>query len=268
LFASFLLAQAYKIDEVGEVNEEEWTVRTENIRHALNQKPNAKGYVIIFRGRDTPMGFPIRLKERLRNHFIKYLALPTERFEILIGGEIENQKTELWIVPVGSEPPLEKSIDEKIDANISFQFDNFSYPTPWDGQVCCSIGGYTKQEKKVSLDKFAQLLKENPDSTGYLIVYGQYCVTCADGIIYLDSKKVISRILRKEKNYLVKNHKIESESLKTINGGYRKWEAIELWIVPKGEKPPNPTPNTFPRKKIIRIKSKHAPSLSISLSSA
>jgi len=37
--------------------------------------------------------------------------------------------------------------------------------------------------------------------------------------------------------------------IKTINGGYREWQAIELWLVPKGEKPPKSTPETFPGKK-------------------
>lgn len=252
VFISINFDQAYKIDEIGQANEEDWTARTENIRHELNQKPNAKGYVIIYRGKDTPMGFPIRLKERLRNHFIRYLGLPTERFEILIGGEVENQKTEFWIVPMGSEPPLDKSVDEKIDTNKSIQFDNFSYPHPLDGQFCCSIGSYTKQEKKASLDNFAQLLKKNDSSNAYLIVYGQYCKRCWEGEILLDSKKTINNILWKEKNYLSKTHKIEASRIKTINGGYREWQAIELWLVPKSEKPPKPTPKTFPRKRKIK----------------
>jgi hypothetical protein len=213
IFVSTSLSQAYKIDDVDEANEEIWTASADYLRNELQQKPDAKGYIIIYRGENTPLGFPIRLAERLRNHFINYLLLPPERFEILIGGQIEKLNTEIWIVPAGSNPPLDKSVIEKIDKNKSTQFDNFNYPHPSDGMGCCSIGGYTKQEKTVSLDKFAQLLREHPDSIAFLIVYGQYCITCAIGkdgpIIFLDSQKVINRILRKEKNIWLKTIKLK-----------------------------------------------------------
>lgn len=90
----------------------------------------------------------------------------------------------------------------------------------------------------------------------YLIFYGQYCTRCSEGDVFLDSTKEINRNLRKEKNYLVENHKIETSRIKTINGGYREWQEMELWFIPKGENAPKATPKTFPKKKRTEKKNK------------
>lgn len=57
IFASTLFAQARKIDDVGNDNEEGWTLRS--------------GHLLI----------------ELKNHFINYLQLLSERLEILIGDQ-------------------------------------------------------------------------------------------------------------------------------------------------------------------------------------
>ncbi|HMG73395.1 MAG TPA: hypothetical protein VK582_07835 [Pyrinomonadaceae bacterium] len=49
-----------------------------------------------------------------------------------------------------------------------------------------------------------------------------------------------------EKKLLAKVYGIAPERVRLIDGGYRKWRTIELWIVPRGEDAPVPTPNSFP----------------------
>jgi len=264
---SFIFAQNKDsprlIDEFGKVNSEELTVRMEIFRNELKLNPDAKGYVIIYRDKDLPFGFPIRFAAIIQNFLVQSLRLTPERFEIINAGLSDNQKTKLWIVPDRGKPPVEESIDEKLEPNKSALFDSFYYPTRYDGMGCCSIDGYTEEAKKASLDKFAQQLKEQPTAKAYLIFYGQYCIDCSASArysrsgkylglepdIYLDSSRTVSRILGKEKNYLYKRYSIDKSRIITINGGYRKWQEIELWIVPNCGEIPKPKPNAFPKKR-------------------
>jgi hypothetical protein len=52
--------------------------------------------------------------------------------------------------------------------------------------------------------------------------------------------------LRLEKQLLIGVFGILPSRIHLIDGGYRKWRGVELWIVPPGEHPPIPTPNSFP----------------------
>ena len=261
----FCLAQNYDsatlINEFGQQNSESLQARLEAIRFALEQNPTAKGYIINYRAKDVSFGYPIRFQTKLQNFFVNYLKLPPERFKIINGGMGNEFITQVWIVPSGSKPPIADSVNEKFEFDKLALFDSFGYPAPFN-EGCCGIDNYQHEEKNASLDRLAQTLKENPTAKAYLIFYGQYCNDCRfsykysrsgklireERIIYLDSSKTIARILRKEKNYLLK-YGINPLRVITINGGYRRFQAIEFWIVPKGVEIPKPKPETFPKKK-------------------
>lgn len=247
IIVSTFLAQARKIDEIGKIESDDLMHRASMILDYLAQDKTAQGYVIVYRSKNEPIGFPLRFAERLRLFYPAFFSTSANRVRILSGGLSDEQKTEIWFVPGETHPPLSESVKEKIDLSQSVEFDDFDYPAKFnDG--CCIIDNFRNEEKKASLDEFARLLKEHLNLDGYLIFYGQHCEDC--GYKYPDSTATINRILLKEKNYLVKTHKIDISRIKTINGGYREWQAIELWLIPKGEKPPKPTPKTFPKKKI------------------
>jgi len=267
LLNSLILAQnkdlPRMIDEFGEVSSEDLTARLEVFSLTISENPNTKGYIIIYRDKALPFGYPIHFGAVIQNFLVKSIRFPRERFEVINGGLRDERKTELWLFPNGSKPPIADSINEKLETSKSVLFDGFNYPTPYDGAGCCSIDGYTEEAKKASLDYFARQLKEQSTVKAYLIFYGQYCTDCSSsarysrngkylGVTpdnYFDSPATAARILRKEKNYLLKRHGVDTSKVITINGGYRKWQAIELWFVPKGGEIPKPKPNTFPKKR-------------------
>lgn len=96
------------------------------------------------------------------------------------------------------------------------------------------------------LDNFQINLQRNPQYTGFIFAYeGKY--------IEYESKNSskVKTFLPKfgEINFriqIIRNHfKFRGYNLNKImfiNGGFREYQEIELWIVPKGIKPPNPTP--------------------------
>ncbi len=122
----------------------------------------------------------------------------------------------------------------------------------------------------VYMESFSQSLSKNPTAKGYIIIYRdkelpfgfQYCTDCTFrakysrsgkylGVkpdIHLDSPKVIANILRSEKNYLTKRHNKPASRIVIINGGFRKWQEIELWLVPANSSAPKPQPTAFTRK--------------------
>ncbi|HRH45848.1 MAG TPA: hypothetical protein PKY82_29670 [Pyrinomonadaceae bacterium] len=255
IFASTQLAQDGRIDEFGKGNSETLSATLSGLTFSLREKPTAKGYIVIYTDKKTSIGFPIRYGERIKKYLTKVAQIPSERFEIINNGIKDEFITQLWIVPNAGKFPLPESVKEEIDLTKTVKFDSFNFPHPLDGG-CCIIDTFKADEKNASLDKFAQILKENSNLTAYLIFYGQYCTRCSVGDVFLDSTKEINHILRKEKNNLVKKHKIESSRIKTINGGYREWQEMELWFVPKSEKAPKATPKTFPKKKRTEKKNK------------
>lgn len=105
------------------------------------------------------------------------------------------------------------------------------------GDVCCEY------EKK-QLDSFSSILEQG-NAKGYLIFYG--------GKNYKPVCNGIKRVKRPQRNYAMERASFNfryltetkgwnEKNLFLINGGYREFWTIELWIVPQGAKPPIPTP--------------------------
>lgn len=268
VFSISILAQTEEqktvlVDEFGELNSETLSVRIENFRTELQNNPNSKGYVIIYRDKTLPVGFSIRYQVKIQNYLTENLGVSQARFEFINGGLAVEKNTQLWISMDGSRPSIKNSLSEEPEPNKTFLFDEFPYPGKNDVGGCCAIDGYTEEAKKASLDKFAQKLKNQPLNKGYIILYGQNCTDCSESAvyskngkylgtksnIYLDFKTEITKSLLKEKTYLLKNYGIKSSRIIAINGGYKEWRTMELWIVPKEGEIPKPKPDYFPKKK-------------------
>lgn len=59
------VASPQKIDEFGDLNSESLTSRIENFSIELGNSPTAKGYRIIFRHKNLPPDYPVRLGMRI-----------------------------------------------------------------------------------------------------------------------------------------------------------------------------------------------------------
>lgn len=85
-------------------------------------------------------------------------------------------------------------------------------------------------DEKKRLDYFAEQLKNEPDSQGYILVYSKRGARAGEAQ---------ARATR-AKDYLVTKGGIVAERLVTIDGGDHERLAIELWITPQGGRPPSP----------------------------
>jgi len=118
-----------------------------------------------------------------------------------------------------------------------FEFDEY-------GDICSG-------DEKARLDNLAIELQNNPEFQLYVIFYGGRCYSSC-GYDYPRHRPRRPRKGEAEaraariKPYLVNTRGLDPERIFTINGGHRESWTAELWIVPKGAKPPVPTPTVQP----------------------
>ena len=93
-------------------------------------------------------------------------------------------------------------------------------------------------DDKARLDNLAIELQNNPTATGYVIVYG-------------GSRSPAGRADRlgaRAREYLTATRGIDANRIVVVNGGYRTRDTFELWLVPQGATPPQPTPTVQPEE--------------------
>jgi hypothetical protein len=100
---------------------------------------------------------------------------------------------------------------------------------PREFDVCCSC---TYDDQKARLDNLAIAMQNDPTTTVYVISYGGR--TSRAG--------VADQLLARAKDYLIKQRNVDQSRIVTVNGGFREEDCVELWIVPRGAKPPQATP--------------------------
>ena len=87
-------------------------------------------------------------------------------------------------------------------------------------------------DDKARLDNLAIELQNNPGSTGYIIVYGGRTSPLGRA----------DMLGQRASAYLIGTRGIDASRVVVVNGGYRQTDAFELWLVPQGAAPPQPTP--------------------------
>ncbi len=95
--------------------------------------------------------------------------------------------------------------------------------------VCCSC---SFDDQKARLDNLAIELQNDPSTTTYVIAYGGR--TSRIGQADLLSGRA--------RDYLVSQRGIDQSRIVVINGGFREEDCVELWVLPSGATPPQPTP--------------------------
>ncbi|HMF57559.1 MAG TPA: hypothetical protein VK619_14550 [Pyrinomonadaceae bacterium] len=89
---------------------------------------------------------------------------------------------------------------------------------------------------KARLDNLAIQLQNEPDSTGYIIVYGGRTSRAGQA----------ERLGQRARDYLTQQRNLDSSRLVIVNGGLRDADTFEIWLVPQGAQAPQPTPTAQP----------------------
>jgi hypothetical protein len=95
--------------------------------------------------------------------------------------------------------------------------------------VCCSCA---YDDQKARLDNLAVQLQNDPSASAYIIAYAGRNSRRGEA----------NRLLTRARDYLVTQRGMNSTQITVLNGGFREEDCVELWIVPSGATPPQPTP--------------------------
>jgi hypothetical protein len=97
-------------------------------------------------------------------------------------------------------------------------------------------------ELGAALDQLAEALRTQVSDIGYVIVYRGHNNPPRSSRRY-DPPGLFHRHALAVRNYLVRAKNIESERIEVIDGGMRNRFQADIWLVPKGERPPSPSPD-------------------------
>jgi hypothetical protein len=95
--------------------------------------------------------------------------------------------------------------------------------------VCCSC---SFDDQKARLDNLGVELQNDPTATTYIIAYGGRTSRIGQADL----------LNARARDYLVTNRGIDQSRITVMNGGFREEDCVELWIIPSGATPPQPTP--------------------------
>jgi hypothetical protein len=95
--------------------------------------------------------------------------------------------------------------------------------------VCCSC---SYDDQKARLDNLAVEMQNDPSTTSYVIAYAGRTSRVGQA----------DRLSGRARDYLVNQRGVDPARIVVLNGGYREEDCVELWVVPSGAKPPQPTP--------------------------
>ncbi len=87
-------------------------------------------------------------------------------------------------------------------------------------------------DQKARLDNLAIQMQNEPNAQGYIIVYAGRTSRAGQA----------DRLGARARDYLVRQRGIDATRIVVIDGGYRDSDYFELWMVPQGAQPPQPSP--------------------------
>lgn len=251
-------AIARKFDEFGDIQISDLKARLDNFAIALQQEPNTKGFIIVYRTRNDLPGLSHSLALRSRNYVLENRSVTKDRLVTIDGGVAMCLTQELWVVPPGTAPKPRDDlrVGHLYNPDHAWKFFEYGFlPRELYGRFGVSK---TAADDEDRLDAYVDEVKKSKDRLACLIVYAQYdpkpgLVDYAGDYeakreIRLDAPGTARKRLQVEKNALMRMYGLSPSRIHLIDGGYRKHRAVELWIVPVGEPLPVPTPNSYPTR--------------------
>ncbi len=200
----------------------------------LQNHPGDLGYIVFYGDRSLE-GINLNYIRFVGVNYPRFRGFPIERLIIARGADRDEMKIQLWRVPPGAElpEPERKFVAEKIAATTLFDRNWADFHK----SITNEFGIYSNNfyeangcDFSPNAVDFADILLKNPELTGYLIVYGKIG----------NGKRRADRVAAFAVDDLVRNYKVPRTRLKAVYGGNRREPEIELWFVPRGEKPPAP----------------------------
>lgn len=219
---------ARKFDEFPDIQASELVARLDNLAIALQNEPNARCFVIVYRSRRDLPGLSNRYAHRIKNYMVSSRGIDPERVITVDGGAAPCLSQELWIVPIGSAPQPRTDVYLNSYEPSIYKFDEHYYALSSD-RLETSYWAAAPDNLIGYLESFAETLKKSPRAVAYLVAYRS---------IHGDNLNVTRHMLSNEKDFLVTEFGIKSSRVKTVSAGFRESRTMELWISRNGDYAP------------------------------
>jgi len=212
-----------KIDEYGDLRWCDLSARLDNLALMLQNEPTLRAFVVGYeseKGNARSVGTRLKI---MRHYLVAARGVGAERLVFVAAGAKpdDEARTELWVVPEGAVPPVPPPPAEDAGEQFSGKLDSYSTDDSFYGFVS-ELG---PSETDIEFADFAEKLKAQPDSRGYLVI------RAAKGSV----PGAWKRIARRDEETLRKQYEVEADRLQSIDGGYSDGEdaVVELWVLPK-----------------------------------
>ena len=234
--------QAFLVDEFGKLCSEEVMARYDGFMVQLGNDPSAAGY-FVFYGDEKFEGRNLNFISYLKDIYPNFRKFDKSRLAVLRGENRSQMHIQFWVVPAGANPPTPEKefIQPKPDKTTLFDKNRADFHKADDGKLeiySNSFLDYLGCEFSPNVSEFAKTLIDSPELTGYLVIYTKFGKGLKRG----------NQVSAFAVNDLTRRYKVPRNRLKTIYGGNRENPEIELWFVPKNDKPPTPKPDLKPQK--------------------
>jgi hypothetical protein len=233
--------EALLIDEFDKLCSEEVMARYDSFLGELGNNPSAMGY-FVFYGDAQREGGNLNFIAFLKDIYPDSRRFDKTRLAVVRGANRPQMHVQFWVVPPGAEAPTPEKefLREKINSTKIFDKNWADFYKDYGGTTEIYSSSFLELgcEFAPNVREFAKILLADAELTGYLVVYTKFGKGAKRG----------NQVAAFAVNDLVKNYKAPRSRLRTIYGGSREKPELELWLVPKGDKPPVPKPESKPIK--------------------
>lgn len=231
-----------KLDEFGRLYSKELEGRLDDTLTELSKHPDARIQFMISRGENDSLGSSYQYAAKFRA-FVENRKKDTKHFVLTICEAKPKLNIQVWLLTSAA---MKECKPDSVNIQKTIKFDTAVYEkSPF--KTCCVVDGFGPIQADASLKAFADLLKEYPDTTAYLFVYGGTQFYWIKDSFYsdrrltgLDKKRETHDFVRKAKKFLT-TAGIDSSRVKIKIAGYRDpISTVQMWIVPEGGEIPKP----------------------------
>jgi hypothetical protein len=165
--------RATKIDEFGRLYRCDGGARLDNFAHFLTEAPDATGYILAYDARGKAPLTAHFWGELLLRYLVEFRGIEELRLRLVDAGERagDDVQIEFWLSPQGAEPPAATpSRGKKAARPFAGRFEDYF---AFDGTHFYDTEGGSAGSFNIDItyDAFRELLKRQPDSQGYVVVY-------------------------------------------------------------------------------------------------
>jgi hypothetical protein len=219
-----------KLDEYGDLPTDDEAAHLDLFAEKLFKQPKLRSYIIAYSEPRMERGSYLRRIYGIGRYLTEARGIEANRVIVVDGGHKKKFVTQLWLIPVGAEPPLPAPTISQppVITSSAYKFDE-------ECLNCAPAVGLYLYGLDEGLKFYAEALRKDPDLRGLIIVRPDRNVSV---------RKALNEA-RSAKSLLVKNYGIDANRIIIKSGRSRNdgTAVAEMWIVPRGSKQPTATSN-------------------------